>query len=71
MMEGILRETNGNAGDLDLMRIGSPSQSSLLLEHASLFLLLDKLSKTGVKKPRITQLREDSSEQRELFLGYR
>ncbi|MBT6725878.1 MAG: ROK family protein [Deltaproteobacteria bacterium] len=39
----ILRGTNSNEGDLALMRIGSPGQSSLLLEHASLFLLLNKL----------------------------
>ena len=63
----ILRGTNSNAGDLALMRIGSPGQSSLLLEHASLFLLLNKLSKAGIEKPKITQLSEDSSEQRQIF----
>ena len=39
----VLRGTNSNAGDLALMRIGSSGRSSLLLEHASLFLLLNKL----------------------------
>lgn len=63
----ILRGTNSNAEDLALMRIGSPGQSSLLLEHASLFLLLNKLSKAGIEKPKITQLSEDSSEQRQIF----
>ena len=63
----ILRGTNSNAGDLALMRIGSPGQSSLLLEHASLFLLLNRLSKAGIEKPKITQLSEDSSAQRQIF----
>lgn len=65
----ILRGTNSNAEDLALMRIGSPGQSSLLLEHASLFLLLNKLSKAGIEKPKITQLSEDSGEQRQIFSG--
>ena len=62
----VLRGTNSNAGGLALMRVDSPGQSSLLLEHTPLFLLLNKLSKAGIKKPKTTQLSEDSSEQRQI-----
>ena len=63
----ILRGTNSNAGDLALKRIGSPGQGSLLLEHAPSFLLFNKLGKAGVKKLKITQLSEVSSERRQMF----
>ena len=63
----ILRGTNSNAGDLALKRIGSPGQISLLLEHASSFLLFNKIVKAGVKKLKITQLSKVSSEQRQMF----
>lgn len=52
----VLRGTNSNAGGLALMRIDSPGQGSLLLERSPLFLLLNKLSKAGIEKPKTTQL---------------
>lgn len=63
----ILRGKQGNSGDLALMRVGSPGNSSLLLEHASLFQLLNELRKAGIDKPRITQLGAENGKQRELF----
>lgn len=52
----VLRGTNSNAGGLALMRVDSPGQSSLLLEHTPLFLLLNKLSKAGIEKTKTAQL---------------
>jgi predicted NBD/HSP70 family sugar kinase len=63
----IWRGPHGNAGDLALMRLGEPGKASLLLEHASLYQLLNELQRAGIEKPRIAGLERIDGPERKLF----